>query len=90
MMNLVPTDGPTVIESTMRAQLFCLIILNSMHGQTPLKYATLIRDLVNDKILDVQSCRDPEQTANILTKPLPKPNTKDIDVKWEWAPQNNR
>jgi hypothetical protein len=32
-----------------------------------------VRDHVNDKILDIQSCRDPEQTADILTKALPKP-----------------
>ena len=32
-----------------------------------------IRDQVNDKLLDIQSCRDAEQTADILTKALPKP-----------------
>ena len=31
-----------------------------------------VRDLANDKILDIQSYRDPEQTADILTMPLPK------------------
>ena len=32
-----------------------------------------IRDLITDKIIDVQNCRDPEQTADVLTKALPKP-----------------
>jgi hypothetical protein len=30
----------------------------------------LIRDLVNDGILTIEECRDPEQTADVLTKPL--------------------
>ena len=30
----------------------------------------LIRDLVNDDILTIEECRDPEQTADILTKPI--------------------
>ena len=30
----------------------------------------LIRDLVNDDILTIEECRDPEQTADVLTKPL--------------------
>jgi hypothetical protein len=32
-----------------------------------------IRDLVTDKVIDIQNCRDPEQTADVLTKALPKP-----------------
>jgi hypothetical protein len=32
-----------------------------------------VRELVEKKIIDIHSCRDPEQTADILTKPLPKP-----------------
>ena len=30
----------------------------------------LLRDLVNDDILTIEECRDPEQTADVLTKPL--------------------
>ena len=30
----------------------------------------LIRDLVNDDILTIEECRDPEQTADVLTKLL--------------------
>ena len=30
----------------------------------------LIWDLVNDDILIIEECRDPEQTADVLTKPL--------------------
>jgi hypothetical protein len=32
-----------------------------------------VRELVEMNILDIQSCRDPEQTADVLTKALPKP-----------------
>ena len=32
-----------------------------------------VRDLVNDEVLDIQNVRDPEQTADVLTKALPKP-----------------
>ena len=30
----------------------------------------LIRDLIKDNILNIEECRDPEQTADVLTKPL--------------------
>jgi hypothetical protein len=29
-----------------------------------------VRDLVQNEIITIESCRDPEQTADILTKPL--------------------
>lgn len=32
-----------------------------------------IRDLVQNGIISIESCRDPEQTADILTKPLARP-----------------
>jgi len=32
-----------------------------------------IRDLVQNKTIDTVDCRDPEQTADVLTKALPKP-----------------
>ena len=32
-----------------------------------------VRDLVQDKIITIESCRDPEQTVNVLTKPLARP-----------------
>ena len=32
-----------------------------------------VRDLVQDKIITIESCRDPEQTADVLTKPLACP-----------------
>jgi hypothetical protein len=38
-----------------------------------------VRDLSQNGILDIESCRDPEQTANVLTKGLPRPkHTKHI------------
>ena len=30
----------------------------------------LIRDYIKDDILNIEECQDPEQTADILTKPL--------------------
>ena len=30
-------------------------------------------DTVENKTIDIESCRDPEQTADILTKALPRP-----------------
>ena len=32
-----------------------------------------IRDLVTSNKLEIENCRDPEQTADVLTKPLPRP-----------------
>jgi len=69
-----PQMGPTVIKSDNEGS----VILShnpQFHART--KHIEIrhhwVRDLVNNKILDVQGCRDPEQTADILTKPLPKP-----------------
>src|ERR1700679_1801578 len=66
--------GPTVIKSNNEGS----VILShnpQFHART--KHIEIrhhwVRDLVNDEILDIQSCRDPEQTADILTKPIPKP-----------------
>lgn len=32
-----------------------------------------VRDMVENKTIEIESCRDPEQTADILTKALPRP-----------------
>ena len=32
-----------------------------------------IRDLVEEEVINIESCRDPEQTADVLMKALPKP-----------------
>jgi hypothetical protein len=32
-----------------------------------------VRDLAQDGVLNIKSCRDPEQTADVLTKALPRP-----------------
>ena len=29
-----------------------------------------------DGVIDIESCRDPEQTADVLTKPLARPKHK--------------
>ena len=32
-----------------------------------------IRELIEKNVIEIQTCRDPEQTADVLTKALPKP-----------------
>ena len=32
-----------------------------------------VRDLVEEKLIDIKTCRDPQQTADVLTKALPRP-----------------
>ena len=32
-----------------------------------------VRDLVEQKIVEIETCRDPQQTADVLTKALPRP-----------------
>src|SRR6202046_682889 len=69
-----PQMGQTVIKSDNEGSV--LLSHNPQFHARP-KHIEIrhhwVRDLVNDKILDIQSCHDPEQTADILTKPLPKP-----------------
>ena len=69
-----PQMGPTVIKSDNEGS---VILTHNPQFHAHTKHIEIrhhwVRDLVNDKILDVQGCRDPEQTADILTKPLPKP-----------------
>ena len=44
-----------------------------------------VRDLVKDKVINIIDCRDPEQTADILTKALAKPkhtrHTEEMGMK---------
>jgi hypothetical protein len=35
-----------------------------------------IRELVEENLINIENCRDPEQTADILTKALPRPKHK--------------
>jgi len=66
--------GPTVIKSDNEGS---VILSHNPQFHAWTKHIEIchhwVRDLVNDKVLDVQSCRNPEQMADILTKPLPKP-----------------
>jgi hypothetical protein len=32
-----------------------------------------VRDLVEQKLIEIETCRDPQQTADVLTKALPRP-----------------
>jgi len=68
-----PQMGPTVIKSNNEGS---VILSHNPQFHVRTKHIEIchhwVRDLVNDKILDIQSCHDPEQTADILTKPLPK------------------
>jgi len=69
-----PQMGPTVIKSDNEGS---VILSHSPQFHVRTKHIEIchhwVRDLVNDKILDVQSCCNLEQTGDILTKPLPKP-----------------
>src|ERR1700683_1640909 len=69
-----PQMGPTIIKSNNEGS---VILSHNPQFHAWMKHIEIhhhwVRDLVNDKILNIQSCRDPEQTADILTKPLPKP-----------------
>jgi hypothetical protein len=65
--------GPTVIKSDNEGS---VILSHNPQFHAWTKHIKIrhhwVRDLVNDKILDVQSYCNPEQTADILTKPLPR------------------
>jgi hypothetical protein len=69
-----PQMGPTVIKSDNEGS---VILSHNPQFHAWTKHIEIrhhwVRDLVNDKILAVQSCRDLEQTADISMKPLPKP-----------------
>src|ERR1700720_4105 len=69
-----PQVGPTVIKSDNEGS---VILFHSPQFHARTKHIDIrhhcVQDLVNNKILDVQGCQDSEQTADILTKPLPKP-----------------
>ena len=43
-----------------------------------------ICDLIKDGILNIEECWDPEQTADVLTKPLTCFKHHNILPKWEW------
>jgi len=77
-----PQMGPTVIKSNNEGS---VILSHNIQFHARTKHIEIchhwVRDLVNDKFLDVQSCRNPSRQADILTKPLPNRNTKDIDVE---------
>jgi ribosomal protein S12 methylthiotransferase accessory factor YcaO len=45
-----------------------------------------IRDQVQEGTIDVQSCRDPEQTANVLTKALARPKHRKHSEEMGLAP----
>ena len=32
-----------------------------------------VRDLIDEKLIEIKTCRDPQQTADVLTKALPRP-----------------
>jgi len=48
-----------------------------------------VRDLVNDGYVNIVDCRDPEQTADVLTKALTKPkftrHVNELSLSTVWA-----
>jgi hypothetical protein len=45
-----------------------------------------VRELVSDNVLDIHNICDSEQTADILTKALPKPNISGTHKRWASVP----
>jgi hypothetical protein len=54
-----------------------IVLMHNLQLHQHSKHITIrhhcIQDLVNNKILDIHNCHDPEQTADVLTKALLKP-----------------
>ena len=69
-----PQINPTIIKGDNDGS---VVLTHNPQFHQRSKHITLhhhwVRDLVTDKILDIQNCRDPEQTADVLTKALPRP-----------------
>jgi hypothetical protein len=67
-------DNPTIIKGDNEGSV--ILTQNPQFHQRSKHIAIRhhwVRDLVTNKIIDIQNCRDPEQTADVLTKALPKP-----------------
>jgi hypothetical protein len=69
-----PQNSPTIIRGDNEGS---VILTHNPQFHQRSKHIAIrhhwVRDLVNTKQLDIQNCRDPEQTADVLTKALPKP-----------------
>jgi hypothetical protein len=65
---------PTVIKGNNKGSVF---MTHDPQFHAWSKYIELqhhwVHDLINNHILDIQNVRDPEQTADVLTKALLKP-----------------
>ena len=40
-----------------------------------------IRDLVDQELIKIETCRDPQQTADVLTKALPRPKHRQHSIE---------
>ena len=69
-----PQNHPTIIKGNNNSS---IILTHNPQFHQQSKHIALhhhwVQDLVTDKILDIQNCCNPEQTADILTKALPRP-----------------
>ena len=45
-----------------------------------------VRDLVEQQLIDIETCRDPQQTADVLTKALPRPKHNQHSCEMGLAP----
>ena len=69
-----PQTNPTIIKGDNDGS---VVLTHNPQFHQRSKHITLhhhwVQDLVTDKILDIQNCCDLEQTADVLTKALPRP-----------------
>ena len=69
-----PQINPTIIKCNNDGS---IVLTHNPQFHQQSKHITLhhhwVQDLVTDKMLNIQNCHDPEQTADVLTKPLPRP-----------------
>jgi hypothetical protein len=69
-----PQKGPTVIKGDNDGS---VVLMHNPQFHQRSKHIAIrhhwVRDLVTNNVLDIQNCHDPEQTADVLTKALPKP-----------------
>jgi len=69
-----PQEGPTDLRGDNEGS---IALAKNLQFHTRTKHITIrhhwIWHLVDNDIVHILPCRDPEQTANVLTKALPKP-----------------
>jgi hypothetical protein len=83
----IPLKLPIIIrsDSTGAISMANNPYITSKSRHIDLKYHS-IRQLINQNVVKTEAVRDPEQTADILTKPLPRPKHKKCTAELGVAP----